>query len=124
MRNGKKNILEVLPQNVIMKIAKDLGIKGVVNINPKQIELKDYLFDEQHINSDRKHIVTRQEAESFMKDAKVSLTRWNGRFVNYYGEKGAVYIDVENKIIRTAFKRNEYDDKTNRFVEEIANAIK
>lgn len=120
----KKEYVEVLPQNVIMKIAKDLGIKGVVNINPKQIELKDYLFDEQHINSDRKHIVTRQEAESFMKDAKVSLTRWNGRFVNYYGEKGAVYIDVENKIIRTAFKRNEYDDKTNRFVEEIANAIK
>lgn len=57
-----------------------------------------------------------------MKDADVSVTRWNGRFVNYYGENGAVYIDTEKKNIRTAFKNSEYDDKTNKFMEVVLNA--
>ena len=54
----------------------------------------------------------------------MSVTRWNGRFVNYYGENGAVYIDTEKKIIRTAFKKEEYDDNTRRFMEVVLNASK
>jgi len=33
-----------------------------------------------------------------MKEASVSISRWQGRFVNFYSEKGAVYIDTEKKL--------------------------
>lgn len=118
----KKKFVDNSRENVIIKAAKDYGIRGNIDVNPKNIDLKNYSFDEQHINKERKHIVSREEAENFMKDADVSVTRWNGRFVNYYGENGAVYIDTEKKNIRTAFKNSEYDDKTNKFMEVVLNA--
>lgn len=43
---------------------------------------------------ERAHMVSREEAERFIKESDVSLTRWNGRFVNYYGKDGATYVDV------------------------------
>ena len=42
----------------------------------------------------------------------MSLTRWNDRFVNYYGKDGATYVDVENKSIRTSFSSREFDGNT------------
>lgn len=118
----KKKFVDNSRENVIIKAAKDYGIRGNIDVNPKNIDLKNYSFDEQHINKERKHRASREEAEQFMKDADVSVTRWNGRFVNYYGENGAVYIDTEKKIIKTAFKNREYDDKTNKFMEVVLNA--
>lgn len=57
-------------------------------------------------------MVSREEAEQFIKESDVSLTRWNGRFVNYYGKDGATYVDVENKNIRTSFSSREFDGNT------------
>ena len=59
----------------------------------------------------------RAEAEQFVQEALVSVTRWNGRFINYYGENGAAYIDTEKKTIRTAFRKNEFDGRTKNFME-------
>lgn len=57
-------------------------------------------------------MVSREEAESFIKKSDISLTRWNGRFINYYSKDGAAYVDVENKNIRTAFSSKEFDENT------------
>ena len=108
-------------QNVIIKSAKENGINGVVNVEPKPLNLEKYAFDDAHINAEREHNVTREEAEQFMKDAAVSFTRWNGRFINFYGENGAVYIDTEKKVIKTAFKKEEFDDKINSFTKVVLN---
>lgn len=120
----KEKFIDKSPQNVIMKAAKDFLIRGAIAIHPEVFNMKSYSYDEHHINEDRGHNVTRKEAEQFVKEAKVSVTRWNGRFVNYYGENGAVYIDTEKKIIRTAFKKEEYDDNTRHFMEVVLNASK
>ena len=85
------------PKNIIIKSAKDNGIKGIVDIEPKPINLDKYGFDDTHINTQREHDITRAEAEQFVQEALVSVTRWNGRFINYYGENGAAYIDTEKK---------------------------
>jgi SPP1 gp7 family putative phage head morphogenesis protein len=108
-------------ENVIIKSAKNIGIQGKVDVNPKPINLSRYSFDDIHINADRKHNVTREDAEKFMKEAEVSLSKWNGRFINYFSKEGAVYIDTEKKNIRTAYKIDEYDDKTKEFMKVVLN---
>ena len=41
----------------------------------------------------------------------MAFKKWNGRFVNYYGPNGAVFVDTENQNIRTAFRREQYDER-------------
>lgn len=120
-KEWKEKFVDNTRKNVIIKSAKENGINGIVNVEPKPLNLEKYSFDDKHINAQREHNVTREEAEQFMKDAAVSLTRWNGRFINFYGENGAVYIDTEKKIIRTAFKKEEFDDKINSFMKVVLN---
>lgn len=120
-KEWKEHFIDNTRENVIIKSAKENGIKGVVNVEPKAFNLEKYSFDDAHINAQREHNVTREEAEQFMRDALVSITRWNGRFVNFYGEKGAVYIDKEKKVIRTAFKEEEFDEKINNFIKVVLN---
>lgn len=61
--------------------------------------------------------ITREEAERFIQEADVSVTKWNGRFVNYYGPNGAVFVDVENNNIRTAFRKEQFDERTRKMRE-------
>lgn len=123
-KEWKEKFVDRSPQNVIMEAAKMYSIRGIVATQTENINVKNYSYDEQHINEDRKHNITREEAERLIKEAVVSVTRWNGRFINYYGENGAVYIDTEKKVIRTAFRKEEYDDNTREFMEVVLNAGK
>ena len=50
-------------------------------------------------------------------EADISITRWNGRFINYYGPNGATYVDVVNSNIRTAFHKDEFDENIKRMRE-------
>lgn len=107
---------KVLEESVINdKIKAELSeakIKGIPKINPEKIDVSEFTFDHSHINAEREHGVTRSEAEQFIKESDISLTRWNGRFVNYYGPNGATYVDTENNNIRTAFKKEQFDAPT------------
>lgn len=104
--NGKTKVIKDIEQ---------IGIKGIVNIPPKKIDVDNLNFDSVHIN-ERNHNVSLEEAKSFIKNADISLTRWNRKFENYYGKNGAAYVDVTNNLIRTAFKATEYDDKTKEMI--------
>ena len=86
-------------------------IKGIPAINPAKVDVSEFSYDDKHINAERSHGVTRAEAERYIRESDISLTRWNGRFVNYYGPNGATYVDVENKNIRTAFKKEQFDEQ-------------
>lgn len=115
----KEKYVDNSKENVIMKVAKENDIRGTLVLNPKQLNLNKYDFDEEHINKDREHNVSKEEAIRFIEDAKVSFSRWNGRFMNYYGENGSTYVDVEKKIIKTSFKKDEYDSKIKALLEVI-----
>lgn len=78
----------------------------------EKIDVSEFSFDDAHINGERSHKVTREDAERFIQEADVSFTKWNGRFVNYYGPNGATFVDVENNNIRTSFGKDEFDSKT------------
>lgn len=111
--------IENAPENVIMKAAKENKIRGELNLSPDKIDISDYSFDDVHINKQRKHNVTKEDAQRFINQAKVSFTRWNGRYICYIGSEGSTYIDIEKKLVRTSFKRDEYDQNTLNFIKEV-----
>lgn len=97
---------------------KSIGMKGKIELSPKnRINTSDFSFDDKHINTERMHKVSRDEAERFIREADISFTRWEARFVNYYGPNGAVFLDVEKKNIRTAFRKDEYDPRVQKMRE-------
>ena len=108
-------------QRRLERVAKEKGIRGKILLNPPKINLEQYDFDEKHVNEERKHRVSRKEAIQFIKQAKVAIERWNGQVINFYSVDGAAYINTKTKIIRTAFKRDEFDDKTKVLIEVIDN---
>ena len=88
---------------------KDAGIKGMIHIPPLALDNVDDLeFDYYHANVESGHNVTREEAVSFIKNAKVSVTVWNGEYERYYSVDGASYYNVILGNIRTAFKSTQY----------------
>lgn len=96
-----------------------LGVKGKIRIPPDIIDTRGFSFDDNHINKERQHGITREEAEAFIREAKISITKWNGKYQNYYSYNGATYVDMENKEIRTSFHRNQYDELTEAILEVI-----
>lgn len=107
----KKEIENRKKTDIIKAEVKKLGIRGELSLRPDKPDLSDFSFDDKHINSEREHGIKRSEVLRLIREADATLTRWNGRFVNYYGPNGAVYVDMETKNIRTAFRKDEYDEK-------------
>lgn len=105
--------------NNIKKDLKSIGIKGEVNYPPKPIDTENLSFDEEHINKERSHGVTKQEAITFIKKAKISLTRWKGKFENFYSKDGATFVDVKNNQIKTSFKNVEFDENAKNILEVV-----
>ncbi len=93
------------------------GIKGKIRFEFERINVSEYSFDDAHINKERKHNVSQRDVRQLMREADIVVERWNGRFINYYGPNGAVYVDVKEKNIRTAFWADEYDDNTKKLRE-------
>ena len=65
-------------------------------------------FDEKHINVERAHEVTLEEAKQFIENARISVTVWKGQYERFYSDQGVVYFDLDNNLIRTAFKPEEF----------------
>lgn len=114
----QKELAEKVKNDKIIAEIKTTGIKGEIELSPKErVNVSGFAFDDKHINSERNHKVTRREAEEFIREANISVTRWNGRFVNYYGPNGAVFVDTENNNIRTAFSSEEFDEHVKKMME-------
>ena len=116
---NKLAIIDKTKEKDIIEEAKKLNIKGKVKYKPKAIDVRDFSFDYNHINSERKHKVTLNQAISYMDNAVVSITRYNGNSINYYSFQGAVYIRKDLKSIRTAFKKEQYDEKIQKMINEV-----
>lgn len=107
----QKRLAEKEENDKIIAEIKEIGMKGKVELSPQEkIDVSKFTFDDEHINKEREHLVTREEAERFIQEADVAITRWEGRFVNYYGADGAVFVDVEKRNIRTAFHKEQFDE--------------
>lgn len=116
-----KKYLEKEKQDAIIKeeIRKAGGFseKAKIHLFPRQMDTDTLGFDEQHINKERKHNVTREEAVLWIQNAKISVTVWGGQYERYYGYDGAVYVNVQGHYIRTAYSKNEFQKEVLKIVE-------
>ena len=110
----------------IIKELKDNGFPYDPKIPPATINVDELTFDSHHANVQRNHNVSEEEAKSFIVNADYSYSRIiktkNGKtttFENYFSQDGASYVNVDQKIIQTSFKRSEFTS----FIEENAKIL-
>lgn len=92
-------------------------MRGEINLKPNIPDTKELSFDDTHINGERQHEVTEKEAKEYIENSRFSVTKWNGKYTNYFSDDGAAYVDNEKRHIRTAFKKGQYDDATRKAME-------
>lgn len=102
-----------------LRTAGNLPKAAQIHLSPTAINVDSLGFDDAHINKQRAHGVTSEQAKQWIKDAKISITVWNGRYERYIGKDGAVYIDLEQNSIRTAFGKAEFLEDMSALVEEM-----
>lgn len=105
--------------DIIKSEIKKAGLRGQINLHPEIPDVTKLSFDEEHINKERHHGVSEEEAKAFIRQAKFSLTKWNGKYVNYFSDAGAAYVDSETGRIRTAFKKDQFDPVTRKALEAV-----
>ena len=88
-------------------------------IDIPKIDVDGLTFNDNHINNQRHHNISEQDAKNYIRNAKAVVIRWNGMFYNFYSDDGAAYVDMQNHNIHTAFSSEEFDPKTQAFIEEL-----
>lgn len=117
----KNSYAETNRFNKIVQESTDLHIKGEVIKDIDRIDISNYGFADTHINSERNHSVTKDMSQKYINEAVAAYSRWKGQVVVYVAESGCSVVNLENKIISTAYKSEEYDDKFKRILEVIKN---
>lgn len=102
-----------------IKSAGNLPAPAKVHIPPQEIDVHSLSFDDAHINAQRGHNVTREQADAWIQNAKMSVTVWGGKFERYYGPDGCVYVGTKAQNIRTAFSPEEFDSHVKAIMEAL-----
>lgn len=113
----QKRLAEKAKNDKIISEMKEAGMRGEINLKPNIPDTKELSFDDTHINGERQHEVTEKEAKEYIENVRFSVTKWNGKYTNYFSDDGAAYVDNEKRHIRTAFKKGQYDDATRKAME-------
>ena len=107
-------------ERAIIEEIKAAGIKGQkFTLNPEVDEefIKNLGFNEEHINVERQHNVTEEEAKDFIRNAKLKVERMNGDAINFYCENGVAYTRIKENRIRTSFKKAEFSEEIQKVME-------
>ena len=102
-----------------LRNAGNLPKTAQIHLTPTAIDVDSLGFDDEHINRQREHGVTSAQAKEWIKDAKISITVWNQHYERYIGEEGAVYVNLEQNEIRTAFSSDEFEGALPTLIEEM-----
>lgn len=105
----------------IISDTEKLNIKGKPIKKINRIDLSDYVFAESHINKDRKHGTSKEQAQKWVNEAVAAYSRWNGDVTIYISRNGASVINLKEKTISTAYSSNEYDEKFRSLLEVLEN---
>ena len=102
-----------------LRTAAKLPKAAVIHLEPTKINVDALTFDDAHINAEREHRVSEEQAKQYIRNAKISVSVWNGQFERYYGTEGAAYVNTIKHKIRTAYSRAEFDENTTALIEEM-----
>ena len=103
--------------DIIKKELRQVMKQGKLNVPARLMPYKNLSFDDAHINGERGHNVTKQEALDWIRNASFSMTVWHGHYERYYSHEGAVYVDMWEKKIRTAYRKDEFKDNVKQSME-------
>ncbi len=101
----------------LISALRNAGVRGTIHMKPTALNVDGLHFDDAHINVQRTHQVSEQAAKSYIRNAKLSVTVWNGRYERYYSAAGAAYVDLAEMKIRTAFSSEEFSGDALRIME-------
>ena len=102
-----------------LRTAAKLPKSAVIHLEPTKINVDALTFDDAHINAEREHRVSEEQAKQYIRNAKISVSVWNGQFERYYGTEGAAYVNTIKHEIRTTYSRAEFDENTTALIEEM-----
>lgn len=102
-----------------LRTAAKLPKAAVIHLEPTKINVDALTFDDAHINAERENRVSEEQAKQYIRNAKISVSVWNGQFERYYGTEGAAYVNTIKHEIRTAYSRAEFDENTTALIEEM-----
>lgn len=118
-KTEEKLLAQRAQDDIIKKKLKEIGIRGEINLHPIIPDVKTLGFDDSHINNQRGHNVSEKEAKTYIKRTVFSTTKWEGKYTDYFSEEGAAYVDNDQNFIRTAFKKEQYDERIQKALEVI-----
>lgn len=119
-RKREKALEQIEKERTIISEIRETGAlpkNAQIHLEPTAIDVTALSFDDNHINKERAHNVTSDDAVKWIRNAHISATVWNGRFERYYSFGGATYVDKELRKIRTAYSAEEYDEATKKLME-------
>ena len=102
-----------------LRKAGNLQRTAQIHLTPKEIDVDALSFDDKHINGERHHNITEEQAKRYIQNAVFSATVWGGQYERYYGTEGVVYVNISANRIRTAYGKAEFDDSLNNLVKEM-----
>ena len=98
---------------------KEQGVKGTIHIPPQTVDTKKYTYNDEHINTERQHGISRAEAESYIGQAVVSITQWKGQRIAFYSKEGVTVVDLAKSKIVTSWSKDEFDDNVKSIIKEV-----
>ncbi len=98
---------------------KEQGVRGSIHIPAQEINISDFSFNDEHINIERQHGVSRKEAEKYIQDALVSISQWKGRRIAFYSIAGVTVVDLTEKLIVTSWGKDEFDGSVKNIIKEV-----
>lgn len=102
-----------------LRSAGNLPRTAKIHLPPAEMDMDSLSFDDKHINGQRHHNITEEQAKHYIQNAAFSATVWGGQFERYYGIDGVAYVDIRANSIRTAFGKAEFDESLKNLVEEM-----
>ena len=68
--------------------------------------------------------ITDDEVRSYVEEAKIMLAQWGGKRRMYLSNDGVSVVTKENEdwLYKTTWKREDFDEKTDKMMEVIKNA--
>jgi hypothetical protein len=91
-----------------------------VSIPAKEINTENLELDTEHIEQ-KKRDIDKNEAITWIKNSYFSVDAWDGAYTRSFLENGAAYVDNENMLIRTAYRRKDFTQNIIQALEVVKN---
>ncbi|WP_342455777.1 phage minor capsid protein [Caloramator sp. Dgby_cultured_2] len=97
-------------------ILKELNIRGEV-VDNKPITIVN--VDEHALQRLKERNISLDDAQKYVNESFICISRWNGKRRLYFSQEGASYVDIKGTL-KTVYKREEYDEKIKKLMEVLS----